>query len=492
MFCEYCGRPLKEGETCQCRKKITPPQGGAPGNIPGRQPGSAAGGQPGNAAGFQPGAVNYNTSKGGYNVGGYPVPPNMPGNNGRGGYSAGTSQPKKKDGSRAFAIAAYILAGAAFITFLLLRVVVGNFLANFLPAFFLTALSYIAYIIPGALGAIAIVMAGLSFMNKNIRVMSFIAAGVSVLATAIVIIAIFAFPFEDDLTRAMKDVEEWYKDVDPDDWNPEEWGSLYGDDAPDKDTREDTDKTETEAVSNDITDLKANYEAGLSSYAQVKRMLAEYEAEGLNDVSMDAANSLRQQVETDLGNAIAQLVGASEYIEAFRQIKEIEDALPEDAYAASLRSQYESGFSQYLDNRSQELAQNGQTDEALALLDEARPYISDTSVIDTLTANVQSAAQSSEYIIADSDSRYLTRSEVESLSLREINYAKNEIYARHGRRFKSNELQTWFDSKSWYNGTVDPANFNESVFNDYEIKNIKLLTDVEFSRAKNGYQLDAN
>ena len=48
------------------------------------------------------------------------------------------------------------------------------------------------------------------------------------------------------------------------------------------------------------------------------------------------------------------------------------------------------------------------------------------------------------YIIPDSDSRYLTESELTDMSLQVLNYAKNEIYAREGRIFRSAELQTYF------------------------------------------------
>ena len=59
-----------------------------------------------------------------------------------------------------------------------------------------------------------------------------------------------------------------------------------------------------------------------------------------------------------------------------------------------------------------------------------------------------------DYVIPHSDTVLLTNSDIAGLSLQEINYAKNEIYARHGRRFKSQELQNYFNSKSWYNGTI--------------------------------------
>lgn len=98
----------------------------------------------------------------------------------------------------------------------------------------------------------------------------------------------------------------------------------------------------------------------------------------------------------------------------------------------------------------------------------------------------------SDYILPQSSSRLLDSSDISGLSLQEINYAKNEVYARHGRRFKSAELQNYFNSKSWYNGTIDPDSFNEGMLSDVEKKNVEYLREVEFGMAPNGYQLDAH
>lgn len=104
----------------------------------------------------------------------------------------------------------------------------------------------------------------------------------------------------------------------------------------------------------------------------------------------------------------------------------------------------------------------------------------------------QQSKQQSEYIIPNSNSVLLKASDVAGLSLREINYAKNEIYARHGRKFNSPELQNYFNSKSWYKGTISPEAFGEGILSDIERKNADLLSQIEFGRDPNGYQLDAN
>lgn len=85
----------------------------------------------------------------------------------------------------------------------------------------------------------------------------------------------------------------------------------------------------------------------------------------------------------------------------------------------------------------------------------------------------------SSYIIADSSTRYLTKEDVAGLSKEQLRYARNEIYARHGRRFNDAALQSYFDSKSWYQGTIAPEAFDESVLSQCERDNIDLIKKYE-------------
>ncbi len=87
-----------------------------------------------------------------------------------------------------------------------------------------------------------------------------------------------------------------------------------------------------------------------------------------------------------------------------------------------------------------------------------------------------------DYVFPDSDSRYISRSELVSLTDDELRIARNEIYARHGRRFNDPTLQAYFDSKSWYDGTIEADDFDESVLNDYETTNALLIHDYEEER----------
>ncbi|MDD3796924.1 MAG: YARHG domain-containing protein [Lachnospiraceae bacterium] len=95
----------------------------------------------------------------------------------------------------------------------------------------------------------------------------------------------------------------------------------------------------------------------------------------------------------------------------------------------------------------------------------------------------------SDFIIWDSNIRYLSAEEISGMSLQQLNYAKNEIYARRGYVFQKQELRDYFNSKYWYYGTLPLAQFSPEVFNDYEAANIALLEKHEYARSANGYQL---
>lgn len=83
------------------------------------------------------------------------------------------------------------------------------------------------------------------------------------------------------------------------------------------------------------------------------------------------------------------------------------------------------------------------------------------------------------YIFPNSDSEYLTESDLTLLSKSKLRIARNEIYARHGYIFNSADLNRYFSKMSWYIPLYDAAHFDDSVFNPYEKANIDLITLVE-------------
>lgn len=110
--------------------------------------------------------------------------------------------------------------------------------------------------------------------------------------------------------------------------------------------------------------------------------------------------------------------------------------------------------------------------------EESTEFSVDSDSEDT-TEEEQDSFTDGDYILEGSDSRYITEKEVENLSDADRRLAKNEIYARHGRIFDSADLKDYFESKSWYKGTVKPNDFDESVLNKYEKANIDLISSME-------------
>ena len=82
----------------------------------------------------------------------------------------------------------------------------------------------------------------------------------------------------------------------------------------------------------------------------------------------------------------------------------------------------------------------------------------------------------------NSSSVLLTDAEVSGISKDQLRIGRNEILARHGRRFNDQTLQQYFDSKSWYNGTISPDEFDanlDSRLNDVERANIEIIKKYE-------------
>lgn len=54
--------------------------------------------------------------------------------------------------------------------------------------------------------------------------------------------------------------------------------------------------------------------------------------------------------------------------------------------------------------------------------------------------------ESGEYILPNSDSSYISYSDLYNLSQTEVSLARNEIYARHGRKFNTDSIREYFES----------------------------------------------
>ena len=96
-----------------------------------------------------------------------------------------------------------------------------------------------------------------------------------------------------------------------------------------------------------------------------------------------------------------------------------------------------------------------------------------------------SKTPNSNFIIEGSDSGYFGETFLEGFSAWDCRLARNEIYARHGKIFKDEALQTYFNSFSgiWY--TPEYEDVPDSMLNQWEIDNVKTIIGYE---EKMGYR----
>ena len=85
-------------------------------------------------------------------------------------------------------------------------------------------------------------------------------------------------------------------------------------------------------------------------------------------------------------------------------------------------------------------------------------------------------------MLANSNREVISYDTLNALTDAQLRLARNEIYARHGRRFQNASLQAYFDSKSWYKGTIAPEDFDASILSNVEITNIERIKEVEAKR----------
>lgn len=95
-------------------------------------------------------------------------------------------------------------------------------------------------------------------------------------------------------------------------------------------------------------------------------------------------------------------------------------------------------------------------------------------------------APSSQYILPDSADRTYTTDELEGFSNYELYLARNEIFARYGRTYIEDDLNSHFNSTDWYMPLYERKQFDEVAIEDYlnehEYQNAIIIRDLERSR----------
>ena len=435
MYCKYCGRKIQEGEICNCRSQ----------NDSVRESGS----QKNKQESEQPKKQKESPKK-------------------------EKQSQSKKNGSwnkTPLVIAAVFLALAAvsFISlrFLLADTLSGGALEEIYP--------YLIYILPSAFAVIAAVAAvfGMSGRGKWIATAMTV---VSVLGIAGIMGSMILAPYE----SSSGSVSDYEKDDEND--------SVRVEKGEKKDE-----------VSGQLEEIREDFEDGKLDYVEAKKELEEIDVDDLEQTQEKKYDSLVENLGKGLEKEISEYTKISNYKYAIKHLTSISEELDEeDEVVNKLLKQCDVDYMKYLEEESSRLIAEGTPKDAVQILEDAKELVRDQEKLEKLIATAEKAEtdkknavakKDSEYIIPDSNSRYLTESDISGLSLQQLNYAKNEIYARRGRKFDSVELQEYFGSKSWYRGTIEPSQFTNDMLNDYEIKNADLLSAREFAIDSGGYKL---
>lgn len=435
MYCKYCGRKIQEGEICNCRSQ----------NDSVRESGS----QKNKQESEQPKKQKERPKK-------------------------EKQSQSKKNGSwnktpLVIAVVFLALAAVSFISlrFLLADTLSGGVLEEIYP--------YLIYILPSAFAVIAAVAAvfGMSGRGKWIATAMTV---VSVLGIAGIMGSMILAPYESS-SRSVADYEK--------------------DDENDSVRVEKGEKKDE--VSGQLEEIREDFEDGKLDYVEAKKELEEIDVDDLEQTQEKKYDSLVEDLGKGLEKEISEYTKISNYKYAIKHLTSISEELDEeDEVVNKLLKQCDVDYMKYLEEESSRLIAEGTPKDAVQILEDAKELVRDQEKLEKLIATAEKAEtdkknavakKDSEYIIPDSNSRYLTESDISGLSLQQLNYAKNEIYARRGRKFDSVELQEYFGSKSWYRGTIEPSQFTNDMLNDYEIKNADLLSAREFAIDSGGYKL---
>ena len=113
--------------------------------------------------------------------------------------------------------------------------------------------------------------------------------------------------------------------------------------------------------------------------------------------------------------------------------------------------------------------------------DEAKDRVQEDEVKDDETQDEDTKVEKdSTYILPDSNSRRITRSDLQGLSKEKLRLARNEIFARHGMIFGVPDLDAYFGEKSWYKPTYAYDDFFDKVeMSMIEEANLVLISKVE-------------
>ena len=106
----------------------------------------------------------------------------------------------------------------------------------------------------------------------------------------------------------------------------------------------------------------------------------------------------------------------------------------------------------------------------------------------SLPYDLQVTGSANGFILPYSNVQYYDEAFLSTFTDKQLKFARNEITARHGRKFVTAELQNYFETTPWYEAKYEPTYFDNHIFdtmNQFEKGNMETIKKIEQARKAN-------
>lgn len=98
---------------------------------------------------------------------------------------------------------------------------------------------------------------------------------------------------------------------------------------------------------------------------------------------------------------------------------------------------------------------------------------------ENLSPSPTTAVIESDYLLPASNTKKIVKEDLVDLTNLDLKRARNEIYARHGRAFVSQDMACYFAKQSWYEINSD---YSEKLLSPLEVANAVFILNFEKAR----------
>ena len=241
----------------------------------------------------------------------------------------------------------------------------------------------------------------------------------------------------------------------------------------------------------DLDDAVANISEVLNTYSDLEGV-GDFDAEDLPYKTAEVEGAFCQYV---YSKAESYLVDANptDATKLLDEAKEVIEGRPDTEYNAPVKEEFAKQYAAKYGKSAVQLANQlslSATDAQVAARMRELFSVTDNNcwVVELYEHYATQAGEleafggvdfSGDYLLPESADRELTVADIEGLSRAELRMARYEIYARHGRDFSDPAVNSYFQSKSWYNYSISFAEFYEYDLSDVELYNRDLILNYE-------------